>query len=62
MGRGVGGAGARQEEARQDLLEVGMGMGEGREAVKAQAEPESQSSPFLSQARTGQALGASQGP
>ena len=59
---GLGGEGSRQEEARQDQLRVGMGLGDGGEAVKAQDEPESQSSPFLSQARPGQALGASQGP
>lgn len=59
---GAGGEGSRQEEARQDQLRVGMGVGDSREAVKAQDKPESQSSPFLSQARPGQALGASQGP
>lgn len=39
-----------------------MGAGDSGEAVKAKDEPESQPSPFLSQARLGQALGASQGP
>ena len=58
-GWGVRGAGRR----KPGRINCGWGWDwETAEAVKAQDEPESQSSPFLSQARPGQALGASQGP